>query len=281
MGKVVLGLAAPHNPNITSRPDSMTDDIKHRVHDAFGRLQKALSEASPDALVVLTSDHVTNFFYHNAPMFCVAVSDTCTGPAPKELSHLGVPRSILKVDTRAATGILHYGIEHGIDFSFSHEMILDHAFMVPLSFLTPAMDLPIVPIHINSLLAPRPSAARCYRLGQQIGNFLRNEYAGRIAVLASGSFSGDIGGPKMGTVDTALDMEYFDLVKRGHADEVVRKTSPEALERAGIASELLVWIALLGVLDDSRPTFSDYICGKGWSTAATLAIWTNTEVPKT
>jgi hypothetical protein len=38
------------------------------------------------------SDHVTNFFYHNAPMFCLAVSDTCTGPAPKELPRLGVEK---------------------------------------------------------------------------------------------------------------------------------------------------------------------------------------------
>jgi ABC-type nitrate/sulfonate/bicarbonate transport system substrate-binding protein len=46
-----------------------------------------------------------------------------------------------------AKGLLNYGIESGIDFSYSQEMILDHAFMVPLSLLTPRMDLPIVPLH--------------------------------------------------------------------------------------------------------------------------------------
>jgi protocatechuate 4,5-dioxygenase beta chain len=163
MGKIVLGLAAPHNPNITSEPEKMTDPIKEKVHGAFDRLQKSLNEASPDCLLVLTSDHVTNFFYNNAPMFCLAVSDTCTGPAPKEIPRLGVRRSTLKVDTTMARGLLNFGIENGIDFSFSQEMILDHAFMVPLSFVTPRMDLPIVPFHINSLLSPRPSAQRCYR----------------------------------------------------------------------------------------------------------------------
>lgn len=67
MGKIVLGLAAPHNPNITSEPEKMTDPIKEKVHGAFDRLQKSLNEASPDCLLVLTSDHVTNFFYNNAP----------------------------------------------------------------------------------------------------------------------------------------------------------------------------------------------------------------------
>jgi len=273
MGKIILGLAAPHNPNITSEPDKMTTPIKEKVSGAFGRLEKDLREASPDCLLVLTSDHVTNFFYHNAPMFCLAVSDTCTGPAAKEVPRLGVHRSTLKVDTNLAKGLLHYGIDNGIDFSFSHEMTLDHAFMVPLSFVTPKMDLPIVPLHINSLLPPRPSAARCYRLGQQLGDYTRNHYQGRVAVLASGSFSGDIGGPKMGSVDTAFDQQFFDMVKEGRPREMVRRATPEIIERAGVANEILIWITLLGMMGNLKPSFSEYACEKSWSTAATLATW--------
>jgi protocatechuate 4,5-dioxygenase beta chain len=269
----MLGLAAPHNPNITSRPDKMSPEVQSKLDSAFGRLQKHLAEASPDCLLILTSDHVTNFFYNNAPMFCLGVSDTCTGPAPKELSELNIPRATLKVDTTMAKGLLSYGIESGIDFSYSQEMILDHAFMVPLSLLTPHMDLPIVPLHINGMLPPRPTAARCFRLGQQIGDYIRNHYDGRVAVLASGSFSGDIGGPKMGSIDTALDLEFLDLVKDGKGKEMVDKATPETLERAGVANEILIWITLQGVLGNVKPSFTDYICGKDWSTAATLATW--------
>jgi catalytic LigB subunit of aromatic ring-opening dioxygenase len=273
MGKVVLGLAAPHNPNITSRPDKMSPEVQGKLDSAFGRLKKGLSEASPDCLLILTSDHVTNFFYNNAPMFCLGISDTCTGPAPKELSELRIARATLKVDTTMAKGLLNYGIESGIDFSYSQEMILDHAFMVPLSLLTPRMDLPIVPLHINGMLPPRPTAARCYRLGQQIGDYVRNHYKGNVAVLASGSFSGDIGGPKMGSIDTALDLEFLDLVKDGKGQEMIKKATAETLDRAGVANEILIWITLQGVLGDLRPSFTDYICGKDWSTAATLATW--------
>jgi len=273
MGKVILGLAAPHNPNITSRPEKMSHEVQSKLDSAFGYLKGRLSEASPDCLLVLTSDHVTNFFYNNAPMFCLGVSDTCTGPAPKELSELRIPRATLKVDTAMAKGLLHFGIESGIDFSYSQEMILDHAFMVPLSLLTPHMDLPIVPLHINGMLPPRPTAARCYRLGQQIGEYIRNNYNGNVAVLASGSFTGDIGGPKMGSIDTALDLEFLDLVKNAKGQEMVNKATTETLERAGVANEILIWIALQGVLGDLRPSFTDYICGKDWSTAATLAAW--------
>jgi aromatic ring-opening dioxygenase LigB subunit len=273
MGRIVLGMAAPHNPNITSEPEKMTGAVKDQVHGAFGTLQKSLNEASPDCLLVLTSDHVTNFFYNNAPMFCLAVSDTCTGPAPKEIPRLRVPRATLKVDTAMAKGLLHYGIDNGIDFSFSQEMILDHAFMVPLSFVTPRMDLPIVPFHINSLLSPRPSAQRCYRLGQQLGDYIRNHYDGKVAVLASGSFSGDIGGPKMGSVDASFDQQFFETVKAGSPEAMVRKATPETIERAGVANEILVWITLLGMMGNLKPSFTDYVCEKGWSTAATLGVW--------
>jgi hypothetical protein len=135
------------------------------------------------------------------------------------------------------------------------------------------MDLPIVPLHINGMLPPRPTAARCYRLGQQIGDYIRNHYDGNVAVLASGSFSGDIGGPKMGAVDTDLDLEFLDLVKDGKGKAMVDKATTETLERAGVANEILIWITLQGVLGDLRPSFTDYICGKDWSTAATLATW--------
>jgi hypothetical protein len=273
MGSIALGLAAPHNPNITSRPEKMSVEVQGRLDAAFGYLRKQLSEASPDCLLILTSDHVTNFFYNNAPMFCLGVSDTCTGPAPKEMAELRIPRAMLKVDTTMAKGLLHYGIESGIDFSYSHEMILDHAFMVPLSLLTPNMDLPIVPLHINGMLPPRPTAKRCYRLGQQIGDYIQHHYDGKVAVLASGSFSGDIGGPKMGSVDTALDLEFLDLVKGGQAQPMIDKATPETLERAGVANEILIWITLQGVLGNLKPSFTDYICGKNWSTAATLATW--------
>jgi hypothetical protein len=131
MGKVILGLAAPHNPNITSRPDKMSPDVQSKLDSAFGHLKGCLSEASPDCLLILTSDHVTNFFYNNAPMFCLGVSDTCTGPAPKELSELNIPRATSTVDTPRAKGQLNYGIESGIDISYSRELILDHAFIVP------------------------------------------------------------------------------------------------------------------------------------------------------
>lgn len=274
MGKIVLGLAAPHNPNITSRPDSMTDDEKHGVYGAFEQLRKSLSEASPDCLLILTTDHMTNFFYNNNPLFCLGVADTCEGPAPKERARLGVANATLKVDTQMARGLLQYGIDNDIDFAYSQEMILDHAYMVPLNFITPKMDLPIVPLHIGSLLPPCPTSRRCYQIGKQIADYVEQQYDGRVAVLASGSLFSDVGGPTMGWVDTPFDMEFLGLVKEGNADEFAKRVTPETLKKGGVATELLAWVTLLGSMGNVKASFVDYIWAKQWgSGAASFAVW--------
>ena len=63
------------------------------------------------------------------------------------------------------------------------------------------------------------------------------------------------------------------MVKEGKPEEMVRKATPETIERAGVANEILVWIALLGMMGSLKPSFTEYVCEKGWSTAATLATW--------
>jgi hypothetical protein len=40
-----------------------------------------------------------------------------------------------------------------------------------------------------------------------------------------------------------------------------------------VANEILVWITLLGMMGSVKPSFTEYVSEKGWSTAATLAIW--------
>ncbi len=41
--------------------------------------------------------------------------------------------------------------------------------MVPLHFLRPRMDRPVVPVMFNTLASPQPNARRCLELGRLIG----------------------------------------------------------------------------------------------------------------
>jgi hypothetical protein len=135
--------------------------------------------------------------------------------------------------------------------------------MVPLHFLTPDMQIPIVPLFINGLAPPLPSSQRCYALGRAVGNAIDDWPADkRVAVIGSGSFSLEIGGPKIppgeraGTPDPQWVKRVQDHLELGRVGDLVEEASAARLVRAGnIGGELLNWIAMLGVVGDRKPTF--------------------------
>jgi hypothetical protein len=62
-------------------------------------------------------------------------------------------------------------------------------------------------------------------------------------------------------------------LERSKVAQCLEQVGRHGPERAGVANEILVWIALLSMMGNLKPSFSEYVCEKGWSTAATLAIW--------
>ncbi len=127
---------------------------------------------------------------------------------------------------------------------------------MPLSFLTPAHDVPLVPIHMNCVMPPLPSPARCFEVGRAIGDIVRNQRpAGeRIAVMATGGLSHDPGGPKYFLVDEAFDRWFLDLMAAGSSARVLAEVTIEKMIAAGDGgtTELLAWIVALGIVGD-RP----------------------------
>ena len=78
------------------------------------------------------------------------------------------------------------------------ELEFDHTVIAPLNFLMPAHSVPLIPVYINAFLRPLPSADRCQALGRAIRAAIESSpVAGRVAVAGSGSFSLEIGGPRI------------------------------------------------------------------------------------
>ena len=61
------------------------------------------------------------------------------------------------------------GIEAGFDVGMTQNFSVDHSVAVPLHFLTPDMNVPVMPFFISGHVPPLPSAQRCYALGQAVG----------------------------------------------------------------------------------------------------------------
>lgn len=220
----------------------------------FGRLRQEVERVSPDLIVMFTVDHFISFFLDNMPTFCVGAFAEADGP--HELSRM-MPFYQISGKPDFAKGLVQYGIEQGFDLSSSEDMKLDHATLVPLHFMTPDMRVPVVPIHIKALLEPLPRADRCYALGQMVRRFIAqrpdNE---RVVVVASGSFSLEVGGPRMGTINREWYDFVVDCLRGGKIEKLIdAATSSNMLAAGNTGGELLLWIALMGALGDSKLTF--------------------------
>lgn len=258
MPVIVGAVGVPHTPffPLAARAD---DTLGADLRRLYGEAAAQLGEMRPDGLILFTSDHYNLFFVESIPIFSIGMPDAAHGPSDyPELPACDVP-----IDSAAARRLQSRLVAQGFDVGMSQEFEFDHAATVPLHFIRPQMDLPLVPVFVCGLTPPIPTALRCYQLGRAIRSVLEEEYGGRrFAAVASGSFSLEIGGPRMGEhAHTGVpDPDWLDHVlgrlRRGEITELVSEATTDQLLHAGnAAGELLNWIAMLGTIDPGKPVF--------------------------
>jgi hypothetical protein len=251
MAEIVAGFGVPHNPMAPATveregPESPTGKL-------YAAVRREIEAVEPDVLLVFDSDHLSTFFFNNLPIFCVGISDTTIGPND---TNSGLPRRSVSVNESLATEVFRTGIASNFDLARSHEFEIDHSIMVPLHFLTPSLQVPIVPVFINGLAPPLPSARRCHELGQAVGQAIRTwPSKTRVAILASGSFSLEVAGPRVGITDHVWMDTVMGCMSEGRIPDLLEQATTERVLAAGnVSGELFNWIAMLGAVNDRRPT---------------------------
>lgn len=208
----------------------------------------------PDAIVLFDSDHVNTFFLNHVPSIAVGVDDQTSGPNDHPFFHPDHPH--IPVD-RALGDRLHRGlIEREFDVSRVQRFTLDHSATVPLHFMTPDMDVPVVPVWINGLGGVPIRAQRARALGAAVRQIVDRECADRrVVAMSSGAISVEIGTPRVfpgevfGVPDPAWVTRVAELVEAGEYDRLVTEATPDQLRYAGNAApELLDLIALIGAV---------------------------------
>ena len=124
-----------------------------------------LEALRPDLIVMFDTDHLNTFFLDNLPIFAVGVTERFKGPndEPRE-----VPDYTIKSLPDFAAHVRRLGVDAGFDLALVQEFTVDHSVVVPLHFMTPQMQIPVVPIFISGHVPPLPSAQRCYELGRVV-----------------------------------------------------------------------------------------------------------------
>lgn len=251
MADVVIGIAASHAPNLAN-PSLMTGVKEAQyatVKAGFAQARRLLEQARPDAIVIFSTDHFDRCFYDNLPPFLVGVGEEAEGPVNEWLK---IPKVKLRVAGALGRLLVSEGLENGVDFASSAELPLDHAEVVPLSYLTPHWDIPIVPIVVNAFAPPMPSLKRCVQVGAFVREVIeRWPEPKRVAVIGTGGLSHWVGLPETGKVNAAFDRWFLDCLVAGKSDEVIsRYRKAEELEHAAGngGQEVRDWLAVAGAM---------------------------------
>ena len=111
------------------------------------------------------------------------------------------------------------------------------------------------------MLLRRPTPA-----GKEFCQFIDQwEDDARIAIIASGCFAMDVGGPLRGWTDEEWVDNVNDLLKSGGYQTLAQQATAARMAEAGNnSSELLNWIALTGAVGDVKPDFLEVDGGSGY-----------------
>jgi aromatic ring-opening dioxygenase catalytic subunit (LigB family) len=274
MAEIVAAALTSHAPMITGKPEIARPEQRERLYAGFHEIGRRLAAARPDLLVMFVNDHIQNFPYSNMPAFCVGLAESYDTPSPGGARLMRIPARKVPGAPEWGMALLEEGLAAGFDFAYSSEIESWDELSVPLHFLLPEGDVPVVPLYTNCAAPPLPTPRRCHAVGAFVGAFARARPATeRIAVLATGGLSHWVGTPETGRINPDFDHRVLEHVARADVDPLRRLTAAE-IERDGGngGQEIRNWIALLGTVPGWKGEVLAYEPVPEWITGC-ATVW--------
>ena len=248
MAHIVGAITTSHVPAIgrAIAKDLQNDSYWKPFFDGFPPVRQWLSEVKPDVAVVIYNDHGLNFFLDKMPTFSV-------GAAP---SYRNADEGWGLADMAPFQGnqdlswhLINSLVNDEFDITTCQEMLVDHAFCLPMALLWPDADaqgrwpVTTVPVCLNTVQFPLPTAVRCYKLGEAIGRAVASwDSDARVVIIGTGGLSHQLDGQRAGFINKQFDLQFMDSLVRDPA-WATRFSIHELVEKVGTQGiELLMWL---------------------------------------
>lgn len=263
MAKLVTIIGITHNPfmpRLFQQPHQPPGAAK--IKEKIAMMRRKLGEAKPDVLVTIGNDHLHQFFMDNMPPFMIGKMTSYDGTFYDEIREFDLPTCKLPGDPDLSEHILERSMDEGVDFSYSNELTIDHSIIVPMMFVRPEMDIPIVPILTNCIAPPLPRPKRFYEVGLAIRKAIDSVPGSRrIGVVVSGHLSLEVGGPKQferRLLDPEFDAAAVAWIQQGNIHAASQECTSEKMLKAGnMTTGYLNFLMMMGVARSTQPSCAE------------------------
>jgi protocatechuate 4,5-dioxygenase beta chain len=251
MATVIGSIMTSHVPAIGRAIDRKLQDDPYWKpwFEGFPPVQRWLARHEPDVAVLIYNDHGLNFFLDKMPTFAV-------GAAPEYRNAdegWGIPLlPPFRGDQKLSWHLIESLVEDEFDLTTCQEMLVDHAFTLPMAMLWPGRgDWPVrtVPVCINTVQYPLPSMARCWKLGRAIGRAIESYPEDlKVVVIGTGGLSHQLDGTRAGFINREFDLMCLEKLV-SDPEALTRYTTHELVELAGTQGvEVMMWLAARATL---------------------------------
>ena len=251
MARIIGGITTSHVPAIGK---AIAKGLQQEPYwkpffDGFPPAHQWLAEKKPDVAVVFYNDHGLNFFLDKMPTFAV-------GAAPQYSNAdegWGLPTlAPVAGDPALSWHLIEQLVDKEFDPVTCQEMLIDHAVSLPMKLLWPdaaVCPVPIVPICINTVQHPLPSAKRCWKLGKAVGEALATYPKDlNVLIVGTGGLSHQLDGERAGFINKDFDLAFMESMIND-PEWATQFTIEELVDKTGTQGvELLMWLATRAAL---------------------------------
>ncbi len=230
MSLVYAGVLS-HAPGITGRAHLVKNtETRDEFYAKLDQQRQEIEASGAEALIVMAAEHFANFFMNNMPAFCIGIGENYRGPIEDP--------EWLKIERATVPGAPDLGrrivaeVMQTVDTAYAEEWKFDHGIMVPLHFLTPDYDLPVIPVNINCQGPPLTPLHRAWTFGEAIRR-AADKVPEKIAVVGTGGISHWPATPDSGKINEEWDREFLDRLMRRDREALLSYTDEETYRDAG------------------------------------------------
>jgi protocatechuate 4,5-dioxygenase beta chain len=252
VGRIVGGIGLSHVPSVGPVVDRgrQNDPAWKPLFDAYIPVRDWLSRLKPDVAIVVYNDHGADFMLDKYPTFALGVAERYaiadegfgTRPLPE------VPG-----DADLSIHLTESLIADEFDLTVCQEMGVEHGFLVPMNLCFPhtpsGWPVRTIPLEVNVIQHPLPTARRCYRLGQALRRAVESfPKDTSVVVLGTGGMSHQLQGKRFGFMNEKFDQWFLDRIE-SDPQSLCELSHQEIMEQAGAeAVELIMWLTMRGAL---------------------------------